>query len=333
MNLPHTLGLIALVFMVPGGCCAELVNPRSPFIMREILYSKTNNLKNIRVTITHNINTGTNEYRDITTVEIGNDRSMRAISFRSDHPESNWIRYLKNNQIVQYQNAVLKSGNIQPARSNSVLTASISNLDKLDKSFDSECLQLNALTQFDGDEVYTDHRDRFKTVLKGSAIEEEVEGVFSPERKVLINVQYQTSNQVQGYIYNSFTNFAGSSFPTELTRFAQLPGKPRVESKVSIQYAPLLSPPDISGITPPLGTEVTDEKFDPPLVYTKTKLTYSDEELKRMWENAKRVAGNGSPTAAPKPAVFLLSPVHYGILALTFFVLVGALFYWRARTD
>lgn len=331
MNLRHALGLLALVFMFPGGSCAELVNPRSPFIIRDILYSKTNNLKNIRVTITHNINTGTNEYRDITTVEIGNDRSMRAISFRSDHRENNWIRYLKNNQIVQYQNAVLKSGNIQPARSNSVLTVSISKLDGLDKSFDAECLQLNALTQFDGEEVYMDHRDRFKTVLKGSSTE--VEGVFSPERKILANVTYKNSNQLQGYVYNDFTNFAGSSFPTEYTRFAQLPGKPRVESKVSIQYDPLLSPPDLSGITPPLGTEVTDERFNPPLVYTKTKLTYSDQELKRMWEDAKRAAGNASPTAAPKPAVFLLSPFHYGILALTFFVLVGALFYWRARTD
>lgn len=262
----------------------ENPRPLQAVDIHSILSEKALRLRNARIRIVRNIDRGATRHLDTTVIEVGIDGSVLSVGYRSDVPDQQNIVYVKNGVRVFYLNASLgRSGDIEPLRANTMMTARIQKQSSPESLPYSECFHLDVASHLPEAGVSVDGQGRFRTVAR--RVDSEVHGIFDRDDRVLRQFGLSTPAWKANWDYDNFTNVAGLIFPQRQVLRGEGKGLGIAESKVHFAYeSPLDRQPDMRGFVPPVGVEVIDERFDPPLTYKTIKRGYTDKELVALRE-------------------------------------------------
>jgi len=298
--------------------------------IRSILTEKAASLRNARIRIVRDIDRGASRHLDTTVIEVGIDGSVLSVGYRSDVPDQQNIVYIRNGVRVLYLNgSVGRNGDIEPLRANTMMTARIQRHSSPENLPYSECFHLDLASHLPEAGVAADGQGRFSAA--GRLADSEVIGIFHGGDRLLRHFGLSTPEWKANWHYDAFTNISGLKLPRRLVLRGEGNGLGLAESKVHFSYeTPLDRQPDMRGFVPPVGVEVIDERFDPPLTYKTSKRGYTDKELVLLRE-ALLAKPSGLTSIDPERARLSATWVQY-LMTAGVLVLVVAGFVRRARS-
>ena len=279
--------------------------------LREVLSARRAQLGNLRVAIIHNNDHGVSRSVDTTVVERNTRGDMASVSFISESPSDQTLRFYRSGLLVRYGSAIVKpDGDVGPLRDNTLMFAAVTKTTDLLGSLDGELLQLDVAYYLPEGPVVVEEDGRFAyPKQEGRPV---VSGRFDAVRGVLLSVEFLTAQLAHRYTYTAFTNIGGMTLPLRLENQNEMFLVARSESWTEFAYNPL--PPGLpvmTALVPPTGCEVSDERFTPFVSYIAEKRGYSEAELAAMWSARQ----SQTPEKPPEPVSRLAaSPFQFAML-------------------
>ena len=280
--------------------------------LREVLSARRAQLGNLRAAIIHHDDHGVSRSVSTTVVERNTRGDMASVSFTSESPSDQTLRFYRSGLLVTYGSAIVKpNGDVGPLRDNTLMSAAVTKTTDMAGSLDRELLQLDVAYHLPEGPVVVEEDGRFAyPKQEGRPL---VSGRFDAVRGVLLSVELLTAELAWAnhYAYTAFTNIGGMTLPLRSEERAEFPGG-RSESWTEFAYNPL--PPGLpvmTALVPPTGCEVSDERFTPFVSYIAEKRGYSEAELAAKWSARQ----SGAPEKPPEPASRLAaSPFQFAML-------------------
>jgi hypothetical protein len=278
--------------------------------LREVLSARRAQLGNLRAAIIHHDDHGVSRSVDTTVVDRNTRGDMASVSFSSESPSDQTLRFYRSGLLVTYGSAIVKpDGDVGLLRDNTLMSAAVTKTTDEDGSLDRELLQLDVAYHLPEGPVVVEEDGRFAyPKQEGRPV---VSGRFDEVRGILISVELLYGGGSYRYVYPAFTNIGGMTLPLRLEERAAFPGG-RSESSTEFAYNPL--PPGLpvmTALVPPTGCEVSDERFTPFLSYIAEKRGYSEAELAAKWSARQ----SGAPEKPPEPVSRLAaSPFQFVML-------------------
>ena len=264
--------------------------------LREVLSTRRAQLGNLRVAITHHDDHGVSRSVDTTVVERNTRGEMASVSFTSESPSDQTLRFYRSGLLVRYGSAMVKrDGDVGPLVDNHLMFAAVTKTTDLLGSLDRELLQLDVAYHLPEGPVVVEEDGRFAyPKQEGRPV---VSGRFDAGRGILLSVELLYGGGSYRYVYPAFTNIGGMTLPLRLEERAEFAGG-RSESWTEFAYSPL--PPGLpvmTALVPPTGCEVSDERFTPFVSYIAEKRGYSEAELAAKWSARQ----SQTPEKPPEP--------------------------------
>ena len=279
--------------------------------LREVLSARRAQLGNLRAAITHHLDHGVSRSVDTTVVERNTRGDMASVSFLSESPSDQTLRFYRSGLLVRYGSAIVKpDGDVGPLRDNTLMFAAVTKTTDMDGSLDGELLQLDVAYHLPEGPVVVEEDGRFAyPKQEGRPV---VSGRFDAVRGVLLSVELLTAKSAHRFTYTSFTNIGGMTLPLRLEKQNEMFAGGRSESWTEFAYSAL--PPGLpvmTALVPPTGCEVSDERFSPFLSYIAEKRGYSETEIAAM----RSARQSGAPEKPPEPVSRLAaSPFQFAML-------------------